>query len=76
MAVFASLNQEIQMNPKTCLFPNCKSIGCIRGLCHSHYTQASRYIRLKRTSWDQLEKDGKALPKNKVNSHLITPPSA
>ncbi len=46
-----------------CLNPICISgkNPALRGLCTSCYSSASRLVRIKRTTWDELEKNGKAL---------------
>ena len=44
-----------------CLFPECTKQGTCRGLCMNHYTSASRYVKLGRTSWETLEALGKCL---------------
>lgn len=48
--------------PKTCLYPDCIRGPATRGLCPQHYTTARRLINEGLTSWEQLEKSGKANP--------------
>ena len=44
-----------------CLVPDCLIQIHSRGLCESHYNQVSRLVRLKKTTWEQLVKQGKVL---------------
>ena len=43
-----------------CLFPNCNNGIHVRGLCSKHYIAALRFVRSGKTSWEKLEKSGKA----------------
>ena len=49
----------IYMNQTNCIYPECKILSSTRDLCHKHYVSAARLVRLKRTTWDALEKAGK-----------------
>jgi len=42
-----------------CLVPNCSHEGHCRGLCANHYNQATAMVRLNRTTWEELIKNGK-----------------
>lgn len=47
--------------PNTCLNPECNAKAHVRGLCSLCYQAANRLVKLKKTTWDTLEKAGKAL---------------
>ena len=51
-----------------CLFPGCEEATKTRGLCSLHYTYAYRLIKRKQTTWEQLEKEKKVLPKRGIIS--------
>lgn len=53
----ANVNQK-------CLVPECKNIAVTRGLCNSCYSYARKLVSRKQATWEQLEKNGKILPKN------------
>jgi hypothetical protein len=43
----------------SCLFPDCpRPVNC-RGLCHTHYSTVAQMVHRKKTTWAQLEADGK-----------------
>lgn len=48
---------------KACLYPNCGKDSYSRGLCVRHYHSARSLVRANRTTWEQLEKNGKSLPR-------------
>lgn len=51
---------------KPCLYPGCKNNGRrVRGLCLVDYYLAIKLIKEKKTTWERLEKNGKALPKSR-----------
>lgn len=50
---------------KTCLMPECTDANVkLRGLCTGCYQSASRLIRMGKTTWQELEERGQALPAN------------
>lgn len=51
--------------PKSCLYPGCTSSPITRGLCKIHYQYAYRLVQGGKTTWEQLEKEGKVAPKSK-----------
>ena len=53
-----SINKEM-----ICLLPTCEREVYSRGLCISHYNTVCRLISEGRSTWLELEKLGKALPK-------------
>ena len=54
------------MNKKICLKPDCGRDAKIRGLCHSCYTVARKAITDGKTTWEKLEKDGKAIGRQRT----------
>jgi hypothetical protein len=56
------------MENTQCLFPGCEEPRQTRGLCSLHYTYAYRLINRKETTWEQLEKEKKVLPKRGITS--------
>ena len=49
------------MNDPKCLNPHCEKQQFQRGLCRSCYQSARRYVKLGKTSWENLVNQGKAL---------------
>lgn len=47
---------------KTCLFKKCKIKPRARGLCPNHYAIARNLVARKGWTWEELEKEGRALP--------------
>lgn len=45
----------------SCLVPKCKTESKTRGLCATHYMYAHRLVARGKTSWEQLEREGKVL---------------
>ncbi len=37
-----------------CLMPGCPQKVICRGLCHDHYQQATKAVKLKKTTWEEL----------------------
>lgn len=50
------------MSETKCLRSECTNKAATRGLCHSDYSTAHRLIKEGKTTWDELEKSGRALP--------------
>ena len=48
-----------------CLNPECASDAKARGLCNACFGAAAYYIRKGVMTWEQLEKEGKAVPMKK-----------
>ncbi len=49
-----------------CLYPGCTAtFSFARGLCCDHYWAARDYVRKRKTTWAQLEAQGKARPAKK-----------
>jgi hypothetical protein len=46
-----------------CLFPTCEKTETTRGLCGTHYPYAAYLVRTKKTTWEKLENEKKAVPK-------------
>lgn len=44
-----------------CLYPKCLVKGMARGLCSRHYACAHLLVTQKKTTWEELVKQGKAL---------------
>lgn len=49
-----------------CLRPHCKGDAETRGLCGSDYQVAYQLVVAGMVTWEQLEREGKALPPRKV----------
>lgn len=49
------------MGSLDCLVPDCGMESEVRGLCMRHYSYARYSIRMGRTSWPELEAQGKVL---------------
>lgn len=47
-----------------CLVPHCKNNVVSRGLCRYDYNAALQLVDQKKTTWEQLVAEGKALPKH------------
>ena len=47
-----------------CLVPNCNNQAHSRGLCSAHYSQATYLIKQKKTTWEKLIKENKALSRS------------
>ena len=47
---------------KYCCVKGCKGEVFCRGLCRSCYASLYRLVRLERTTWQKLEKEGLAMP--------------
>jgi len=52
----------------SCLLPSCKEPPHCRGLCKKHYQSAQRFCATGKTTWEQLEKQNKVLPKKKESA--------
>jgi hypothetical protein len=50
-------------NDNMCLMPTCNTHHRCRGLCHTHYSIASRLVSDGRTTWEELIKTGRAVSK-------------
>lgn len=46
-----------------CLRRDCERPAVMRGLCNSDYNVAGKLVRDKKTTWDKLEKQNKAIPR-------------
>lgn len=56
-----------------CLRPGCGRTARARGLCDSCYQGAFNLVSNKRTTWEELEKNGKSLKSSrKFNSKIIS----
>ena len=53
------------MPKKICIVPECNTIATTRGNCDTHYQQAHRLVRDKKTTWEELEKNGKVKSSNR-----------
>lgn len=54
-----------------CLNPGCKRTAATRGLCHSCYNAVAGYVRRGLTTWENLERQGKAKPpQGKLTSNV------
>ena len=49
------------MNNNICLVPGCEEQAKTRGLCATHYMYAHRLVTRGKTTWAELEKEGKWL---------------
>jgi|694.fasta_scaffold00471_7 hypothetical protein len=47
-----------------CLVPGCKNKAFSRGLCRFDYMSAWALVKAGDTTWEELEKAGKVLPKS------------
>ena len=47
-------------NGTTCLYPDCNALPFARGLCGTHYQAAFRLVKAGDTTWEKLERQGKA----------------
>lgn len=45
-----------------CITNNCKKPKKTRGLCHKCYTAYRKLVLLGKTTWNELEHEGKSLP--------------
>ena len=52
---------------KKCLYPPCQRTAVARGLCQGDYATARELVRAGKTTWEQLEREGKSLPVNGSN---------
>lgn len=50
--------------PPKCLNPKCERKQYARGLCQSCYGLARHIVKSGKTSWEELEKNGKTLKNN------------
>lgn len=50
---------------KKCLNPKCERMEAVRGLCGSCYTTAAKLVKAKEITWEELEKNGRCLPRKK-----------
>ena len=59
------MDYQLKSNHPACLREGCKrdTYGGSRGLCTSHYAVLQSLVKRGRTTWEQLEADGRALPK-------------
>lgn len=57
--------KKFKSNKPACIVPGCEkdTYGGSRGMCLSHYAVKQDLVKRGRTTWEQLEKEGKALPK-------------
>lgn len=53
-----------------CMMPGCLENASCRGLCMKCYSMANRLVQQGRTTWEQLEKNGKILPKHSQNAKV------
>ena len=51
-----------------CLFPKCNKKQRARGLCSNHWQYCRRLIVKGKTTFEELEKKGKCLPKSKTKN--------
>lgn len=51
------------MKKDKCLVPNCPRDRYTRGLCHAHYVGAGKIVRDGLCTWEELEENGKSLPR-------------
>lgn len=49
--------------PFLCLRPSCGRVQVTRGLCQTCYKAAKRLVEECKTTWEQIEVDGKCKPK-------------
>lgn len=45
---------------KKCFYPGCKEFKSAKGLCINHYNSALRLVKSGKTTWEELDKKGKA----------------
>lgn len=55
-----------------CLNPACQRKANVRGLCFTCYSSIAALVRHGRTSWEKLEKDGKALSPQRTGTRTTT----
>lgn len=55
---------------QTCMMPGCAEKATCRGLCMKCYAMAHKLVKQNRTTWKQLEKNGKVLPKHSQNEKI------
>lgn len=48
---------------KICVYPGCSRKAARRGLCSNCYQSARYVVGLGEATWEQLEADGKTLPR-------------
>lgn len=53
---------------KKCLNETCSNSALSRGLCVVCYSIARRLVNTKQTTWEKLEKNGKAKPRGNRNT--------
>jgi hypothetical protein len=52
---------QIETNTPDCLVPGCNNEAKTRGLCSTHYMYAHRLVARYKTTWQELEEQGKCL---------------
>lgn len=52
---------EEQQSIPDCLVPSCNNEAKTRGLCSTHYMYAHRLVTRGKTTWKELERQGKCL---------------
>ena len=52
---------QIELSKTKCLVPGCNNDAKTRGLCSTHYMYAHRLVTRGKTTWAELEKQGKCL---------------
>lgn len=65
--------QAPQFDPLKCLNPNHDREAMARGLCRNCYSTAAALIRKGRTTWEELERAGKALPNKNTTKSQCSP---
>ena len=50
---------------RECMAPNCTTIWAARGLCENHYQVAVNLVERFKTTWEELEKNGRTKPVKK-----------
>ena len=50
------------MNHPPCIIKDCGRPHNARGLCNSHFATSAMKVKNGITTWEKLEKEGKALP--------------
>ncbi len=58
------------MSNNICIYPTCREDRHSRGLCVLHYQQAYRLVSRGSTTWDKLEKKGRALSSRRVKKEV------
>ena len=53
----------------TCIYPDCEKLTHCRGLCKDHYGAASRLVRKKIVTWQQLIDNNKVLKAQTRRKH-------